>query len=108
MAAHTPILAFPLTNKDSHKKPRQPLFFHLLDHGLFAGSSGFAHDSEGVDMSDRAHSGRGEPRQAEKGADGTQNDDEQKIQVEAWAFNQATLLLTDYQSDRLEEKWENT
>lgn len=54
-------------------------------------------------MGDGAHRGCGEPRQAEKGADGAQNDDEQKVQVEARAFDQATLLLTDYQSDRLEE-----
>lgn len=98
-------LPFPLTNKNSHKKPSQPLLFHLLDHGLFARRCGFAHDCEGVDMSDGAHSGCGEPRQAEKRTQGPQDDNEQEVQVEPWAFNQATLFLTDYQADGLEEKW---
>lgn len=57
-----PIFPFPLTNKHSHKKPSQPLLFHFLDHGLFSRRCGFAHDSEGVDMSDGAHSRCGEPR----------------------------------------------
>lgn len=55
-------------------------------------------------MSDGAHSGRGKPRQAEKRTESTQNDNEQKIQVEAWAFNQATLLLTDDQSENEKKK----
>lgn len=102
---HTqPIFPFFLTNKHSHKKPGQPLLFHLLDHWLFSRRCGFAHDSEGVDMSDGAHSRRGEPRQAEKWTDGSQNDNEQQIQVEAWAFHQATLLLTDNQSEKLREE----
>lgn len=96
----------PLTNKYSYKKPSKPLLFHFLDHRLFTRCSGFAHDGEGVDMSDRAHSGRSEPRQAEKRTEGSKNDDEQKIQVEPRAFNQATFLLTDYQPDGLKEKWQ--
>lgn len=58
-------------------------------------------------MSDRAHSGCREPRQAKKGAEGTQDDNEQEIQMEAGAFNQPTLLLTDYQPKMLEEQDEN-
>lgn len=57
-------------------------------------------------MSDRAHSSRSEPWQTEKRTNGSKNDNEQKIQVEPRAFNQATFLLTDYQPDGLEEKWE--
>ena len=58
-------------------------------------------------MSDGAHGGRREPRQAEQRTDGTQDDDEQEIQVEAWAFDQATLLLADDQSDGSEENMGN-
>lgn len=103
----TPILASPLTNKHSHKKSGEPLLFHLLDHGLFSRSRGLAHHCERVNMSDRAHSGCREPRQAKKGAEGTQDDNEQEIQMEAGAFNQPTLLLTDYQPKMLEEQEEN-
>jgi len=99
-----PRIPFPsLTNENSHAKPGQPLFFHLLDHGLFARRRGFAHDGERVDVSDGAHGGRGEPRQAKERTEGTQNDDEQKVQVEAGAFDQVTLFLTDYQPGRSEE-----
>lgn len=83
LASRTLILLFPLTNENSHEQPSQPLFFHFLDHGLFAGRRRFAHDGEGVDMSDGAHGGGGEPRQAEERTDGPQNDNEQEVQVEA-------------------------
>lgn len=50
-----------------------------------------------------AHGGRGEPRQAEQRADGAQDDDEQEIQVEARAFVQAALLLTDDEPEGLNQ-----
>lgn len=106
LKSRTPIRLFPLTNKNGHQKPGQPLFLHLLDHGLLSGRRGFAHDGEGVDVSDGAHGGRREPRQAEQRTDGAQDDDEQEIQVEARTFDQPTLLLTDDQSDGSEEKQE--
>lgn len=99
-----PTIRFPLTNKNSHKEPGQPLLFHLLDLGLLAGGRGFAHDSEGIHMSDWAYGSRCEPRQAEKRTDGTQDDNEEKIQMEPWAFHQATLLLTDDQSEEVKVK----
>lgn len=57
-------------------------------------------------MSDGAHGGCREPRQAEQRTDGAQDDYEQEIQVEARTFDQPTLLLTDDQSDGSEEKQE--
>lgn len=50
-------------------------------------------------MSDGPDRGRSEPRQAEQRADGTEDDDEQEVQVETRAFDEATLLFTDDQSE---------
>lgn len=54
-------------------------------------------------MSDRTDRGGGEPGQAEQRANGSKYDDEQEVQVEARALDEATLLFTDNQSDGAEK-----
>lgn len=96
-----------LTDEDGHDEASQPLLLHLLDLGLLTGRRGFAHDSEGVDVGDRAHSGGREPRQAKERTDGAQDDDEEEVQVEPRALHQPTLLFTDNQSGESRMKWKN-
>ena len=94
---HTPTLSHSLTDEHSHHQPGHPLLFDLLDDGLGPGRRGLAHDREGVDVSDRADGGGGEPGQAQQGAEGAQCHDEQQVQVEARALHKTPLLLAHYQ-----------
>lgn len=57
------------TYKYGHKHPSQSLLFNLLDHRLFSRSCSFAHYCQSIDVSDRAHSGSCQPRQAKEWAD---------------------------------------
>lgn len=102
---------FLLTDQHRHQQAGQPLLLHLLDHGLLPRRRGFAHHRQRIDVRHGAHRGGGEPRQAEERADGAEHDDEQQVQVEAGAFHQAALLLTDDQpesrkAEKNEQNWQ--
>uniref|UniRef100_A0A8V5G5U0 Uncharacterized protein n=1 Tax=Melopsittacus undulatus TaxID=13146 RepID=A0A8V5G5U0_MELUD len=86
-----------LTHEHSHQQPGDPLLLHLLDLGLVPRCHSLAHDGEGVGVCDRAHGGRGEPRQPKQGEEATHGHNEQEVKVEPRALLQHPLLLADDQ-----------
>jgi len=84
-----------LTDEHGHQQATDALFLDLQDLGLLAGSTGLAHDGEGVGVGDGADGGGSEPGHAEEGGHPPHGHDQQQVQVEAGALQQLPLGLAD-------------
>lgn len=89
-----------LTDKGGNKHSGDTLLLHLLDPGLLPGCDGLAHDGQGIDVGDGAHCRCRQPGQPEESAKPPHSANEQKVQVEARAFQQLPLLLANNQPER--------
>lgn len=84
-----------LTYEAGDEHPGDSLLPHLLNLGLVTRRNGSAHNSQRVDVGDRADGGGREPGQPEQPTEPTQRANQQQVQVEARAFEQPPSLLTD-------------
>lgn len=84
-----------LTHEAGDEHASDPLLPHLLDLGLVSRRNGGAHDSQRINMCDRADGGSREPGQPKQPTESPQGADQKQVQVEAGAFEQPPCLLAD-------------